>query len=126
MGGRETPGGHSQLSHDEARMTEAGHPPTQDPGEEELERQARAHVGALRGFYGHAAVYVAVNLLLLAINLIASPDQLWFYWPLLGWSIGLGAHAVRVFALGRVDRDWEERKVAEYKRRERARREDAG
>lgn len=41
-----------------------------DPEEEALEREARAHVSALRGFYGHAAIFVAVNLLLLAMNLL--------------------------------------------------------
>lgn len=97
--------------------------PEADPSEEaELERRARAHVAALRGFYSHAAIFVAVNLLLLAVNLVSSPDELWFYWPLLGWGIGLAVHALRVFGLARVDRAWEERKIAEFKERERARR----
>jgi len=110
-------------------MTSAGsEPPLQaDAGgdsasEVELEREAREHVAALRGFYGHAAVFVAVNLLLLAINLLTAPDRLWFYWPLLGWGIGLAAHGIRVFARPRLDRDWEARKIAEYKQRARARR----
>ena len=50
-------------------------------------------------FYVHLGVYVAVNALLIAINLSASPDALWFQWPLLGWGIGLGTHAV-VWRLG--------------------------
>lgn len=93
-----------------------------DPEEADLEREARAHVSALRGFYGHAAIFVAVNLLLLAINLLTDPRSLWFFWPLLGWGIGLSVHAVRVFAAPRLDRDWEARKIAEYKNRARARR----
>lgn len=89
--------------------------------DEALERRARAHVRALRGFYVHVAMYVAVNLGLLAVNLLSSPDRLWFYWPLLGWGIGLVAHALRVFTVPGFDGDWEERKVAEYKDRERTR-----
>ena len=102
---------------------DADHGPMGGPDDEaEMERQAREHVSALRGFYRHLAAYVAVNLLLLAINLVTAPDKLWFYWPLLGWGIGLSAHAIRTFAMPSFDRDWEERKVAEYKERARARR----
>ncbi|MEQ8344604.1 MAG: 2TM domain-containing protein [Sneathiellaceae bacterium] len=89
--------------------------------DEQLELRARKHVAALRGFYVHAAMYLAVNLGLLCINLLSSPDRLWFYWPLLGWGVGLAAHALRVFAVPGFDSDWEERKVAEYKNRERNR-----
>ena len=30
----------------------------------------------------HFATYVAVNLLLIAINLLTTPQHLWFFWPL--------------------------------------------
>jgi hypothetical protein len=49
-----------------------------------------------RGFRIHALTYAAVNILLLVINLATSPDDLWFYWPLLGWGIGLTGHAYAV------------------------------
>ncbi len=39
------------------------------------------------GFKIHFAVYVLVNLLLIVINLLTTPDELWFYWPLLGVHI---------------------------------------
>lgn len=47
----------------------------------------------VQGFAVHLFVYMAVNALLIAINLIVTPDSLWFYWPLLGWGAGLAAHA---------------------------------
>jgi hypothetical protein len=28
-----------------------------------------------------------------AINLATSPHHLWFFWPALGWGLGLAAHA---------------------------------
>ena len=62
---------------------------------------AKKRVEALRGFYVHLTVYVLVNLLLCAINLLTSPDSLWFYWPLLGWGIAVALHALRVFGAGR-------------------------
>jgi hypothetical protein len=82
--------------------------------DDERYRRAKARVEQLRDFYIHAAVYVVVNLFLIAINLIVSPGVLWFYWALLGWGIGLAAHAITVFGVtGRWSRDWEERKIRE-------------
>jgi hypothetical protein len=51
------------------------------------------------GLYIHATVYVAVNVLLITINLSAGTGRLWFQWPLLGWGIGLLAHAAAAFSL---------------------------
>ncbi len=68
----------------------------------------------LRGFYPHLMVFAVVNTGLLAINLIASPGRLWFYWPLLGWGIWLALHAVGTFGRGRwLGAEWEERKLRE-------------
>ena len=75
---------------------------------------ARKRVRQLRGFYVHLTVYVLVNVLLLVINLASSPGVLWFYWPLLGWGIGIVAHAASVFGTGRfLGKEWEERKIRE-------------
>lgn len=49
------------------------------------------------GFYIHLSVYIAVNLLLIIVNLTTSPEYLWFRWPLMGWGIGLFFHAIGVF-----------------------------
>ena len=48
------------------------------------------------GFFFHFSAYVLVNLILIAVNLLTTPDQLWFYWPLLGWGIGILAHGLAV------------------------------
>ena len=75
---------------------------------------ARKRVRQLKGFYVHLTVYVFVNALLLVINLVTSPGALWFYWPLLGWGIGIVAHAASVFGTGRfLGKEWEERKIKE-------------
>ena len=77
-------------------------------------QSAKKRVEALRGFYVHLTVYVLINLLLCAINLLTSPDSLWFYWPLLGWGIAVALHALRVFSPGgRFGAEWEERKINE-------------
>ena len=52
-----------------------------------------------RGLAVNAFVYVGVILLLLIVNLVATPNTWWFYWVALGWGAGLGLHAW--LALGR-------------------------
>ena len=48
-------------------------------------------------FYRHLSVYLAVSVLLVIINLSASPGYLWVQWPLLGWGIAVLLHALSVF-----------------------------
>lgn len=72
--------------------------------------QAKKRVRELKGFYGHLAAYLAVNLFLITINLVTSSGVLWFIYPLMGWGIGLMIHASQVFW---TSRDWEERKIQE-------------
>ena len=52
---------------------------------------------AVRGFIVHAYVYVGVNILLFILNIVDTPHQLWFIWPLAGWGIGLAVHGFLVF-----------------------------
>ena len=65
---------------------------------------ARSGAGARVGFYAHLTVYLLVNALLIGINLGTSTQHLWFKWPLLGWGVGLLAHAIVAFALPRRER----------------------
>ena len=83
--------------------------------EQELKYQkAKKRVAALRGFYVHLCVYIVVNLFLFLRNIITSPDSLWFYWPLLGWSIAIVLHGLSIFGPGRrFSTEWEEKKITE-------------
>lgn len=85
-----------------------------DPEQQQRYERARKRVEALKGFYTHAAVYVLVNTGLFVINLLAGGSW-WFFWPLIGWGIGLAVHALNVFGSGNMlGRDWEERKTREF------------
>ena len=66
--------------------------------ERELRQQARKRARVKLSFFGHLAIYLVVNLVLLALNLLTSPESIWFYWPLLGWGIGVAAHGITVYA----------------------------
>ena len=78
-------------------------------------QKALRRVRRMKGFYAHLVSYILVNLLLFLINIMTSPDVLWFYWPLFGWGIGVVINAVYVFGLGRwFGPDWEEKKIKEF------------
>jgi adenylate cyclase len=49
-------------------------------------------IEAKRAFGRHARLYVAVNLLLIAVWAITSRGYFWPIWPILGWGVGLGAN----------------------------------
>ena len=84
---------------------------------------ARARAREIRDFYSHLAVYVAVNIGLFIIDVLSGGGT-WFYWPLVGWGIGLAVHAAWVFGPWRaMGEDWEERKAREILERRRRGRE---
>ncbi|WP_437689825.1 2TM domain-containing protein [Sorangium sp. So ce176] len=58
------------------------------------EEDARAAIMAHRrkGFRSHLFSFVVVNAFLFAINAL-TPGPWWFFWPLLGWGLGLAFHA---------------------------------
>ena len=88
--------------------------------EETRYQEAKERVEAIKGFYIHLTVYVVVNLMLFSINMIVSPDSLWFIWPLMGWGVAVAIHALSVFGFGgRFGADWEERKIRELMEKKR-------
>ena len=61
----------------------------------DIDRIARRRAGAKLGWYIHAGVYVAVNLLLAMLS--AAGGKHWAVVPALGWGLGLAIHGVVVF-----------------------------
>ena len=61
--------------------------------------KARGRAEAKYRFFVHAGVYAAVMVLLVVINLMTSPKEAWFVWPLIGWGFAVALHGVRVFLL---------------------------
>ena len=95
-------------------MLKAGEQSTNDREQRRYEL-AHARVLAIKGLYLHATAFVMVNVALLALNALVG-GVWWFYWPLIGWGIGLGVHAFGVFGFGGGGpwgREWEERKIRE-------------
>lgn len=61
----------------------------------QLETLARRRAGAKMGWYIHATVYIAVNLLLAVLSF--SNGHHWAIYPALGWGLGLAIHGLVVF-----------------------------
>jgi hypothetical protein len=81
-----------------------------------VDREVRVRVArARRSFLLHLVPFLLVNLLLVTINVMTT-SFLWFLFPLLGWGIGLGSHALVALA---PDRDAIATKVRRRMERER-------
>lgn len=76
---------------------------------------AKKKVDNIKGFYGNLISYVLVNLFLLYINLKYTPEHLWFFWPMLGWGVGVLFHGIKVFNwLPFLGKDWETKKLKQF------------
>lgn len=77
--------------------------------EQEAYNRAKKRVGEIKGFYSNLISYSIIIPMLVFINLRTSDFQ-WFWFPMLGWGMGLAFHAFGVFGYGS---SWEERKIQE-------------
>ena len=77
--------------------------------------KAVSRLEELKGFYAHLVSYCIFMPLLIFINLYNVPNYHWFYWPLVGWGIGIAVHAVKTFG---INNEWEERQIRKYIRKE--------
>jgi hypothetical protein len=87
----------------------------QEPFDHDAYQKAKQQVADIRGFYIHFSIYIIVNIFFLVVNLKYSPHHLWFFWPTMGWGIGLLFHGLSVFSFtSSWGKSWEERKIREF------------
>lgn len=77
--------------------------------------RAKERVEKLKGFYGNLISYCCVIPFLIFINLSTSSKFQWFWFPMLGWGMGVFFHALETFGYGK---GWEERKINEILRKQ--------
>jgi hypothetical protein len=80
--------------------------------------KASKRVEKIKDFYGNLISFIVVNTGLFVINILTSPNylwfDLWFYWQLLIWGIGVIFHGLIVFnAMPFYGKKWEEQKIKE-------------
>ena len=68
-------------------------------------------------FKTHLIAYIIANIVLIVVNLVLVPEYLWFYYPLIGWGVGVTMHYL--FGVHWIDKKLERReKAAEIRARE--------
>ncbi|MBW3524268.1 2TM domain-containing protein [Chryseobacterium sp. NKUCC03_KSP] len=72
--------------------------------------RAKKRVKEIKGFYGNLISYCTVIPFLIFVNLYTQNHYYWFWWPLLGWGVGVASHAFQVFGIGT---SWQEKKIQE-------------
>ena len=69
---------------------------------------AKKRVEEIKRFYSNLISYCIVIPILAYVDYQTNSGFHWFWFPMLGWGIGLTLHAFRVFGYGK---SWEERKI---------------
>jgi len=81
--------------------------------------RARNHVDELKKFYSSLISYFCFIPFFIFINYWTSWDFKWFWFPIIGWGIGLIIHALKVFVNdGPFGRNWEKRKIEQFMKEE--------
>lgn len=77
--------------------------------------RAKKKVENIKGFYANLLTYVIVITFLIGVNLKFSPEFHWFWFPIIGWGIGIIFHAFGIFGLDFIyGKEWEDRKIKGY------------
>jgi hypothetical protein len=84
---------------------EGGGPGIDDTDEARLRKRAEQRVREQVDFSTHLVIYVLVNTLLVVIWLFTTPPIFWPIFPIVGWGIGVAAHAWQAFGPDRVTED---------------------
>ncbi len=88
---------------------------TNNSNEQIAYQKAAKRVEELKGFYGNLISYCIFIPFLFLINWKTSPNYYWAFWPMFGWGIGVIAHGIQVFGIGR---DWEEKQIKKFMQKE--------
>jgi hypothetical protein len=81
--------------------------------------QAEKRVKEIKEFYEHLTVYILVNPIVIVVNLMTSPEYLYFIWSLLGWGVAVVLHGLKVFSFGLFfNKEWEEKQISKLLEKE--------
>jgi len=88
---------------------------TSDTQQNNKYMRAVERVEEIKGFYSSLIAYCIVIPFLIFINLKYTPEFHWFWFPIMGWGIGLAFQGFKAFAYNPfLGREWEDRKIQEY------------
>jgi len=87
--------------------------------EEQKYLRAKKRVKAIKGFYVHLTIYIAVNTFIIIAAVFSSEEwKVFWEWQTYStaffWGIGIVFHAFNVFGMRfLLGKDWEEKKIKE-------------
>lgn len=87
--------------------------------DKERYENAKKQVMEIKSFYSHLIVYLIMSVFFIVVNLLTSPGFYWFYWPIMGWGVGVLFHGMETFKKGTFGKNWEERKIQEIMHKDR-------
>ncbi|MBD2449805.1 2TM domain-containing protein [Nostoc sp. FACHB-152] len=62
-----------------------------------IKRRQASKSYRLEQIKAHLISYLVINVFLIVLNLVTSPNYFWAIYPLLGWGLGLGLHISSVY-----------------------------
>ena len=68
----------------------------------------------IKSFYLNLVSYLAINIILVIVNYLTTPNYWWFYWVTIFWGLAVILHGAKVFITDRkLGKKWEEKKIKE-------------
>lgn len=62
-----------------------------------VKKEKMSHSQQRKEFKSHLFAFMAINGFLVLLNLVVSPGYFWAIYPILGWSLGLLLHGIKVY-----------------------------
>lgn len=77
--------------------------------------KAQKRVRKIRHFYENLLTYVIINVVLIIINFVISPNHFWFYWVTIFWGLAIVLQAINLFTIRDkfLGDEWEQKKIKE-------------
>ena len=84
--------------------------------DDENYKRAKNRLNDVKEFYNGLITYIIVNVVLIIINLVFTPERLWFMFPLVFWGIFVLYDFLETFVFENkiFSKKWEEKKMKEY------------
>ena len=92
---------------------------TNNNSEYNMYLKAQKRVEDIKGFYGNLTAYIVIITGLAILNMVTNRSHLWFFYPAIGWGIGVVVHGMSVFNyMPFLGSNWEEKKIQELMKKE--------
>ncbi len=84
--------------------------------QDDLRVRAQKRVEEKKGFYTHFGIYGACALFFFLLNVLTGGwhGAWWFFYPVLGWGLGVAVHYISIFGLPGTNisnLEWEDRQI---------------